>query len=197
MSDFPPGYSDLPPGSGGPPRSGDLFDPGLPPPGRDPAAIKARVRAPAIFLIVVGVINLLLALYQLASGVMILMKSPADIHKESVEITKTFVDFVIKDPDTAKKVMDQAENQDPKAQYNQALMEGFGSGIVFTILSLLVLFGGFRMMALRSYGLAVTGAIIAAIPIISCPGACCFIGEIAGIWALIVLLNGEVRSAFR
>ena len=57
MSDFPPGYSDVPPGSGGPPRSGDLFDPGLPPPGRDPEAARRRVLAPAIFLIVVGVVN--------------------------------------------------------------------------------------------------------------------------------------------
>jgi hypothetical protein len=194
MSDLPPGYSDFPPGSSGPPRPRDPFDPGYPPPGGDPEAVKGRVRAPAIFLIIVGALNLIIALYQLYGGAMLLSKTPAEVHQESVEVSKAIVDALIKDPDMAKKVMDQAENADPKAQYNQALMTNFCTGAVWGILSLITLIGAVRMLGLRGYGLAMTGAVIAAIPVVSC---CCVLGQIAGIWAIVVLMNSEVRSAFR
>lgn len=196
MSDLPPGYSDVPPGASGPREPGVPYSEG-PPFGPDPGAIKNRVRGPAIFLIVVGSINLLFALWQLVEGGMLLTKTPAEVHDETVQSVKMVADAFFKDPDMHDKIVEAVEKQDAQSQYNQGLMQTFGSGVVWGILSLLTLFGAFRMMALRGYGLAVTGAIIAAIPIVSCPGACCFIGEIAGIWALVVLLNNEVRSAFR
>jgi hypothetical protein len=81
---------------------------------------------------------------------------------------------------------------------------GFGGlmggaiGLVFAIVWLLmggvVIFGAIKMKALQSYGLALTGAILAALP---CTSPCCFLGLPLGIWAIIVLMNQEVKNAFR
>ena len=71
-----------------------------------------------------------------------------------------------------------------------------GIGGLGGLFSLLTILGAVRMMALKSYGLAVFVSVLAAVPCISCM-ACCGPGEGVGIWALVVLLNPEVRSAFR
>lgn len=55
-----------------------------------------------------------------------------------------------------------------------------------------VMYGGLKMRLLRSYGTAVAGAILAAIPIT--PGA--LVGLPMGIWALVVLSNSEIKAAF-
>jgi len=48
----------------------------------------------------------------------------------------------------------------------------------------------------RILTLAVVTAILTAVPCLSC-SACCGVGEGIGIWSLVVLLNPEVRNAFR
>jgi len=40
----------------------------------------------------------------------------------------------------------------------------------------------------------VLGAILTAIPILS---PCCLLGQIVGIWALVVLFNSDVHAAFK
>ncbi|MBN1590539.1 MAG: hypothetical protein JW888_13575 [Pirellulales bacterium] len=50
------------------------------------------------------------------------------------------------------------------------------------------------MLRLRSYALAMTAAILAIIP---CFYPCCIPGAPFGIWAVIVLADGNVRAAFR
>ncbi len=62
--------------------------------------------------------------------------------------------------------------------------------------ALLVIVAGSRLKALRSYGLVMTGAVVACIPCISCAG-CVGLGQLAGLWALMLLLKPEVRLAFR
>jgi hypothetical protein len=69
-----------------------------------------------------------------------------------------------------------------------------------------VIFAGYRMIYLRSWGLAVTGSILAitasVLALVSCFG-CCVSGVIGvpvmplGIWALVVLNDANVRGAFR
>jgi hypothetical protein len=171
----------------------DYDQPGGQPPGPDYQAAKSRVTAPAIFLIVVGVLNLIAAVFELGSGVVNVGKSPAELKQQQIDLYKQ----MFSDPDMQKKALENIENQDPQTLYNESVWGSVGTGVFWLVVSFLILFGGVRMMGLKSYGLAVTGAILAAIPCVSCPGACCFIGEIAGIWALIVLLNSDVRSAFR
>jgi hypothetical protein len=86
--------------------------------------------------------------------------------------------------------------QTPEELKMQTVAGSLGSGVVGALLALLTLIGGIRMRGLRSYGLAMVGAIIAMIPCLS-PSACCILGEVAGIWAIAVLLNQDVKSAFR
>jgi hypothetical protein len=71
-------------------------------------------------------------------------------------------------------------------------------GLVFAIIWLLmgavVIFGAMKMKSLQSYGLAFAAAVLAAIP---CTSPCCFIGLPVGIWAIVVLLNEDVKRSFR
>jgi hypothetical protein len=59
-------------------------------------------------------------------------------------------------------------------------------------LSLAVAMGGWHMANLKSYGLAMTGAALATLPC----SVGCILGLPMGIWALVVLLDPKVRSAF-
>ncbi len=64
---------------------------------------------------------------------------------------------------------------------------------VFTLVgAALIFYGAMKMKDLQGYGLAMTAAILALIP---CFSICC-IGIPFGIWALVVLLNQDVKNAF-
>jgi hypothetical protein len=69
-------------------------------------------------------------------------------------------------------------------------------GVLGVLGAFLTIFGAIQMRGLRTYGLAMFGAVLAAIPCLSI-SACCGLGELAGIWAIVVLLNQEVKAAFR
>jgi len=66
------------------------------------------------------------------------------------------------------------------------------SGLVVMAVAALVFFGAMKMKDLQSYGLAMTAAILAIVP---CFSFCCT-GIPFGIWALVVLLNKDVKPAF-
>jgi hypothetical protein len=57
----------------------------------------------------------------------------------------------------------------------------------------LIFLGGSKMKQLQGYGTALAGAILSLIP---CTNSCCCIGTPIGIWALMVLLNADVKLAF-
>ncbi len=66
------------------------------------------------------------------------------------------------------------------------------SGIVVLAVVAVIFYGAMKMKDLQSYGLAMTAAILAIIP---CFSFCCT-GIPFGIWALVVLLNKDVKPAF-
>jgi hypothetical protein len=68
------------------------------------------------------------------------------------------------------------------------------TNLVFLGLNLVTLIGAVQMLRLQLYWLAVTGSILALNPL-NCP--CCFLMAPFGLWALIVLLNNDVRRAFQ
>ncbi|MFN8525904.1 MAG: hypothetical protein U0821_22620 [Chloroflexota bacterium] len=75
------------------------------------------------------------------------------------------------------------------------LVGGAFSGVIYVlafILSGLNLYAGVKMRQLQSYGLCMAGAIVGMLP---CSG-CCLVGLPVGIWALVVLMNDEVKRAF-
>jgi hypothetical protein len=59
--------------------------------------------------------------------------------------------------------------------------------------ALVVVAGAWRMLGLRSWGLALAAAILVSIP---CCGPCCGLFLPAGVWALVVLLQPDVQRAF-
>jgi dipeptide/tripeptide permease len=143
----------------------------------DPSARAAeRTNLPGIFLIVVGALNILFALYLVVNGIVV-MTNP-----ENVLRTMTGLGFA------------------PKDQVTAGQMKGYGVfyigwGIVSLIGCFLTILAGVKMRWLQSYALAMTGAIVAALPGISCLG-CCGVGEAIGIWAVVVLLSADVKAAF-
>lgn len=66
-------------------------------------------------------------------------------------------------------------------------------GVVWILLSVIVIVGAVKMSTLQSYTLAMTAAIVAMIPCVSC----CVLGLPFGIWALVVLADRRVHAAFR
>ncbi len=63
----------------------------------------------------------------------------------------------------------------------------------FTLIgSALIFYGAMKMKEMQGYGLAMTAAILCLIP---CFSICC-LGIPFGIWALVILLNADVKAAF-
>jgi hypothetical protein len=69
-------------------------------------------------------------------------------------------------------------------------------GSLAMLVGLVTVLGGVCMRKLRGYRLALVGAALAAVPGFSCL-ACVGLGEVVGVWAVVVLLQKEVRAAFQ
>jgi hypothetical protein len=158
---------------------------------RSPAA-RSKTSTPGILLIVVGILNILLGLWCVISGIngMLHPPSAADFEKARAQMTPE-----------QRKQMEEAEKVGfgPEQIQKYAAAGGptnLGLGIINVLGGVVTLLGGVKMRNLQSYGLAMFGSILAIIPCISLMG-CCVLGEVAGIWALVVLMNQDVKSAFR
>ncbi|HEY8504933.1 MAG TPA: hypothetical protein VIL46_10150, partial [Gemmataceae bacterium] len=64
---------------------------------------------------------------------------------------------------------------------------------IFLGMSAVVCLGALAMMAMRFYPLAVLASLLAMVNLTEC---CCLFGVPTGLWALITLLNPEVRAQF-
>lgn len=164
------------------------------PPLADAASARQRVQAPGIALIVVGVLNLLMALVQVGGTVYIAVMPASNTmatYQKLEDMGGLPKGFVKKMEEEQQK-----QGQTPESMKTNAIIQNALGTLLMLAVAILSLLGGIRMRALRSYGLSITGAVSAAIPCISC-GGCCLFGEAIGIWALVVLLNADVKSAFR
>jgi hypothetical protein len=133
------------------------------------AAVDA-VRGPAIALIIVGGLNLAWAIVDLASRIFMFSRlqagqapPPMPPPFQNVQVTPA------------------------------AIIGGIAFDVVWLIAGFLVIYGAFRMLRLRSYGLAITSTVVSMIPGVTC---CCFLGIPFGIWGLMVLNRPDVRSSF-
>ncbi len=190
----PEGYA-LPPEGYGPPPAGGY---GPPPPygppndpygrgfggGPDPQAVRNRVQLPAIGLLIIAVLNLLGGGYWLLNGFVVLQTPPEEFSRQMAQSNPQA-------PQQLQQLGWTAEGVVRTAGYG---FIGAGGGGI--LLALLTVLGGARMLQLRSYGLVLLVSILNAIPILSTT-ACCGIGEIVGLWSVVVLLNAEVRASFR
>lgn len=143
------------------------------------------LRTPAVILLVLSVLNLLFSSYSILS---------------SRSITA--------DPDAAEVQFHQEIDRQPnlKAEDRDALKKWFSAENIrlystwilacpgiFAVSSLLTVIGCVQMLRLRAYGLCILGSILALNPV-NCP--CCLLEVPFAIWALVVLLNSDVRRAF-
>ena len=76
-------------------------------------------------------------------------------------------------------------------------LPGVGVMVVLSVVGLavsgFVAYAGWQMRQMQGWGLAMAGAIVAMIPCIS---PCCLLGIPIGIWAILVLIDDEVKQAF-
>jgi hypothetical protein len=86
-------------------------------------------------------------------------------------------------------------NLPPEAAWMKVMMGpiGIASNLVNIVIGVLILIGGLKMRKLESYGLVMTAAILSIIP---CTTSCCLVGIPIGVWAVVVLMRPEVKSAF-
>lgn len=139
-----------------------------PTPGPDPLAARRLVQAPAILLIVLGALALIGGLGALLGL-------------------------------TGGLLRGLANAPEFPAEARDALLQATGRswlGVPNLVIGVLMLLGGLKMKELRSYGLALTGSIVALIPCLGINGCCC-IAIPVGVWSLVVLMKPEVKGAFR
>ncbi len=132
--------------------------------------MEQKTNLPGIFLIIIGVLSILLALVNLASG---LIQGPGG---------NPF-----------------AQQMGMQADPSQTV--GFYLGLVvvvliFLVTSVVVILAGVKMRALQSYNLVMAGTILAMVPCCTSWG-CCLFATPVGIWALIVLMDPQVKASFR
>jgi len=129
--------------------------------------MEKKVQAPAIALIVLGVLAALASIYGFFSPT---------------------------DPDQVRQGLEQAGLDQGTIDTIADLSSkaGIAWNVVALALSVLVIFGGLRMKQLRSWGLAAASSVIVMFPC-TC---CCVIGIPIGIWSLIVLFDKDVKAAF-
>ena len=65
--------------------------------------------------------------------------------------------------------------------------------LVGLVVSVFVIYAGLQMRKLQGWGLSMAGAILAMIPCIS---PCCLLGLPIGVWAVLVLIDEEVKRSF-
>ncbi|MEZ5428092.1 MAG: hypothetical protein R2747_17605 [Pyrinomonadaceae bacterium] len=126
-----------------------------------------KVKVPAIGLMVTGVLNGVIGVFTLFSG---LLRLTGLIGQERLPT-----------------------NEAEKLGFIMGTAFGYGIALIGLLAAPLIFYGGFRMLKGKSYKLSKTGAILAIIPLVSC----CFpVGMVFGIWALTILSRAEVRAFF-
>ncbi len=145
---------------------------------------RKRVQAPAIALIVVGILNMLWVGWTFFNVGMMTLTPANQFHKQMLDLYQSF-----------PQMQAEMSKRSPDELKTQSLFIGWAWVALGLLSTVLVLAGGIRMLSLKNYALGIAGAVSAALPCLTC-GGCCLFGEIIGIWALIVLINPEVREAF-
>jgi len=144
---------------------------GIPPifpvtPLADSAATLQLVRGPAIFLLVLALLDILASLLGIVMSCL----------------------------PTSFLTVPNLPQQNVELQRQLSLLFGLPTNAAGLVIALVCLFGSLRMLKLKSYGLALTSALLMLLP---CGACCCCVNVGAGIWALVVLSKPEVKAAFQ
>jgi hypothetical protein len=137
----------------------------------------SSVTGPAIALMVIGILGVLCDAYFLIS----FLTAPRDPEAALEQMKEANVKIAPVDEQQFAKFYDSARQKGPAVP-----------GILLLI-HLVIAFGAFRMLKLKSYGMAMTSSVLSLVPCIS---PCCVLGIPFGIWSLIVLMKADVKQAF-
>lgn len=130
----------------------------------------SRVKAPAICMLVMGILS---ALYAFAFPFQMKQQFNAIANQPGM--------------DANMRAMIQ--------NWSAAPMWIWFIAVVFSLLiNGVIIFGSLRMMKLRSYGLSMAAAVLSILP---CGSVCCCLGLAFGIWAAITLNRPDVKSHFQ
>jgi predicted Zn finger-like uncharacterized protein len=132
---------------------------------RDRQQLQNAVQLPAIFLLITAILGLLANLGQVVYAALAQPQPPGP------EVPEWLVKL-------------QQDATGPAAAV---------IGLIFAVISAVVLVAAIQMLRLRTHGLALAGSILAMLNFGNC---CCLLGLPVGIWALVVLLRPEVRAVF-
>jgi hypothetical protein len=152
--------------------------------------VQRRVVPAAVTLLVVNIINLLLAGLVLFVAWVYCRMDDDQFQRFIKEAWDNL------DPKDKQTLVKEGWNMRTFAEFMrmvfQCLAVGMGVSIFF---SLLAIVGAIGMLSLRWRGLAITGSIATAIPGLNTL-SCLLIGEVVGIWCLVVLFNRETTAVF-
>jgi hypothetical protein len=154
---------------------------GDPPPRRETHRARARTGAPGVFLIILGAFGILTS-----AAFLIFTHNLTPVRNWMKEVEAKQPPGELKDQ-IRESIEDLEQADTPEGRLVNTAIYG---GTLFT--SLLVTIAGFKMRSLTGYPLALVGAVLAIIPFNGC---CCFTTPF-GIWALVVLLNPDVKDGF-
>lgn len=70
----------------------------------------------------------------------------------------------------------------------------YGIAVISLIVAPIVVFGAIRMMKGQNRALSIVAAVLSILPLTSC---CFLIGGIFGVWALVVLMQADVKAFFQ
>jgi hypothetical protein len=132
-----------------------------------PDPIRAKVRTPAICLIVLAIFGMLFGLVQAAGVAATFGVMAAD-----------------------KGLPEGSEAVSVYGVFGSGTLAGLAAAFMY----LIVLIGAVKMKNLTSYGFAMTAAILS---MLTCCSLCEIVGLPLGIWALVVLRSPDVKAAFR
>jgi hypothetical protein len=163
---------------GPPEETGDGYDQ---PPSSPPSE---RTTVPGIFLVVVGVLNIFgggfLALLGFAAANVPTEELQKQMEKQQPQNIKEMEKAGI----TVKTIQDWYQ----RAGY---------VGLINCVIGVVIILGGIMLWTRKNYALAIVGALLAAIPVLSLSSCPCIFGLGIGIWAMVVLSSAEGKAAFR
>lgn len=146
------------------------------PVGRTNASVAAeKVKPPAILLIISGIISTLISVVGGGMTSATFMNMSDDMRQE-----------MLKDPQMTPELLDTV-----------VMIYGWGgiaSAVIGLIFGIVIIFGAIRMLSLKSWGLGLTAAIMSMIP---CFQGCCLLSIPAGIYALVILCDPQVKASFK
>jgi hypothetical protein len=165
--------------------------PAVPPPTRDPAGLGRAlqtVRAPAIALLIAGVVSLGSNLFMAAFAYVDEFVMPLTTQTQERRALEARFQT-----EPGLGAGQPGVRPDAALSDRTSVALGIVTFLSFALAGAMATWAGYEMLRLRSYWLSVAGSVAIM------PGACvcCLAGFPVGIWSLTVLLRPEVSASFR